>query len=144
VAGVALSLVGYLIAFHVFDAVQGVVAFVLRAYKIAVVPAVIFAVALWGLGLAGGYVVAFHPVLGAPRGAAGMWLMQAVAPALRSVLLVAAYLVCWRSGAPAAATAPASQANRPSGSEARNREAQMAPSARSIARSSGPRPSQSR
>lgn len=92
VAGVALSLVGYLIAFHVFDAVQGVAGFVLRAYKIAVVPTVVYAVALWGLGLVGGYVVAFHGVLGPPRGAAGMWLMQAVALALTSVLLVGVYL----------------------------------------------------
>ena len=92
VAGVALSLVGYLIAFHVFDAVQGVASFVLRAHKIAVAPAVIHAVALWGLGLSGGYFVAFHPVLGAPRGAAGMWLMQAFALGLCAVLLVGFYL----------------------------------------------------
>jgi len=88
VAGVALSLVGYLIAFHVFDAVQGVAGFVLRAYKVAILPTVVYAVALWGFGLTGGYVVAFHPVLGRPRGAAGMWLMQAVALALTAVLLV--------------------------------------------------------
>lgn len=92
VAGVARSLVGYLIAFHVFDAVQGVAGFVLRAYKIAVVPTVVYAVALWGFGLVGGYVVAFHPVLGPPRGAAGMWLMQALALALTSVLLVGVYV----------------------------------------------------
>src|SRR5262249_5521320 len=34
VAGVALSLIGYLIAFHVFDGLQGITAFVLRAYKV--------------------------------------------------------------------------------------------------------------
>lgn len=92
VSAVALSLVGYLIAFHFFDAVQGVAGFVLRAYKIAVVPTVIYAVALWGFGLVGGYLVAFHPVLGAPRGAQGMWLMQAVALALTSLLLVGFYV----------------------------------------------------
>lgn len=92
VAGVALSLIGYLVAFHVFDAVQGVAGFVLRAYKIAVMPTVVYAVALWGFGLIGGYVVAFHPVLGPPRGVAGMWLMQALALALTSVLLVGVYL----------------------------------------------------
>jgi MATE family multidrug resistance protein len=75
VAGVALSLIGYVIAFHVFDALQGITAFVLRAYRIAVVPTVIYAVALWGLGLVGGYVIGFHPVFGTPRGASGMWLM---------------------------------------------------------------------
>jgi MATE family multidrug resistance protein len=92
VAGVALSLIGYLIAFHVFDAVQGVAGFVLRAYKIAILPTAVYVVALWGFGLAGGYVVAFHRVLGPPRGAAGMWLMQAIALALAAVLLIGVYL----------------------------------------------------
>jgi MATE family, multidrug efflux pump len=96
VAGVTLSLIGYLVAFHVFDALQGITAFVLRAYKIAVVPTVIYAVALWGLGLIGGYVVAFHPVLGGPRGASGMWLMQTVALCLTSLLLLGLYLLVLR------------------------------------------------
>ena len=92
VAAVTLSLIGYLVAFHVFDALQGITAFVLRAYKIAVVPTVIYAVALWGLGLIGGYVVAFHAVLGGPRGVSGMWLMQSVALCLTSLLLLGLYL----------------------------------------------------
>jgi MATE family multidrug resistance protein len=91
VAGVALSLIGYCVAFHVFDALQGITAFVLCAYKIAVVPTLIYAVALWGLGLIGGYFVAFHSVLGGPRGASGMWLMQTVALCLTSLLLLGFY-----------------------------------------------------
>jgi MATE family multidrug resistance protein len=91
VAAVALSLIGYLSAFHVFDAVQGITAFVLRAYKIAVVPTLIYAVALWGLGLVGGYLVAFHPVLGGPHGASGLWLMQSVALGLTALLLLGFY-----------------------------------------------------
>jgi MATE family multidrug resistance protein len=92
VAAVTLSLIGYLVAFHVFDALQGITAFVLRAYKIAVVPTVIYAVALWGLGLIGGYVIAFHAVLGEPRGVSGMWLTQSVALCLTSMLLLGLYL----------------------------------------------------
>jgi MATE family multidrug resistance protein len=92
VTGVALSLIGYLVAFHVFDALQGITAFVLRAYKIAVAPMVIYAVALWGVGLIGGYFVAFHPVLGAPWGASGLWLMQAIALCLTAALLLGFYL----------------------------------------------------
>jgi MATE family multidrug resistance protein len=91
VSGVALSLVAYLVTFHAFDALQGITAFVLRAYKLAVAPMVIYAVALWGVGLFGGYVVGFHPVLGGPRGAPGMWLMQTIALALASVLLLGFY-----------------------------------------------------
>jgi MATE family multidrug resistance protein len=92
VTGVALSLIGYFAGFHVFDALQGITAFVLRAYKVTVVPTVIYAVALWGLGLVGGYALAFHSVLGGPRGAPGLWLMQSVALGLTSGLLFALYL----------------------------------------------------
>jgi MATE family, multidrug efflux pump len=92
VTRVALSLVGYLVAFHAFDALQGITAFVLRAYKIAVAPMVIYAVALWGVGLIGGYFVGFRPVLGGPRGAPGMWMMQSIALCLASALLLGFYL----------------------------------------------------
>jgi len=92
IAAVALSLLGYVIAFHVFDALQAISAFALRAYRIAVVPTVIYAIALWGLGLVGGYVVGFQPVFGPPRGASGMWLMQAVALFVTSLLLMGFYL----------------------------------------------------
>lgn len=102
VAGVALSLIGYFVGFHVFDALQGITAFVLRAYRIAVVPTVIYAVALWGLGLVGGYFVGFRPLLGGPRGASGMWLMQSVALFLTSLLLFGFYLWVLRQQRPAA------------------------------------------
>lgn len=92
VAVVALSLIGYLCAFHVFDSLQGILAFVLRAYKITVAPMVVYGVILWGLGLGGGYVVAFTSVAGPPRGAAGMWLMQAVALCLAALVLLAYYV----------------------------------------------------
>jgi MATE family multidrug resistance protein len=85
----------------VFDALQAITAFVLRAYKVTIVPTVIYAVALWGLGLVGGYAVAFHSVLGGPRGAPGLWLMQSVALALTSLLLVLCYLWVLRVGRPA-------------------------------------------
>ena len=104
VAGVALSLVGYLVGFHVFDALQVITAFVLRAYRIVVVPMVIYAVALWGLGLIGGYAVAFGPALGGPRGAAGMWLMQSVSLGLTALLLLGFYLWVLRQQRPAAST----------------------------------------
>jgi multidrug resistance protein, MATE family len=66
-----------------------------------VMPTVIYAIALWGLGLVGGYVVGFHGILGPPRGASGMWLMQAVALFATSLLLLAFYLrvLRWHRGA---------------------------------------------
>jgi multidrug resistance protein, MATE family len=92
VAAMALTLIPYLAAFHFFDALQTVASFVLRAYKLAIAPTVIHAAALWGLGVAGGYLVAFGSVWGAPWGLEGMWLTQSLALALAAVLLVGCYL----------------------------------------------------
>jgi MATE family multidrug resistance protein len=92
VASMALTLIFYLIAFHVFDALQTVASFVLRAYKLTLAPTAVHAVALWGVGVAGGYLLAFGGPGGAPWGIAGMWLMQSVALALSAVLLVGLFL----------------------------------------------------
>jgi MATE family multidrug resistance protein len=92
VVAVALTLVPYLAAFHFFDALQTVASFVLRAYKLAIAPTVIHATALWGVGVVGGYLVAFGGLGGPPWGIAGMWLMQSVALALAALLLVGFYL----------------------------------------------------
>jgi multidrug resistance protein, MATE family len=92
VAAMALTLIPFLAAFHFFDALQAVASFVLRAHKLAMAPTVIHAAALWGVGVVGGYLVAFGGLWGAPWGIAGMWLMQSVALALAAVLLVGFYL----------------------------------------------------
>jgi MATE family, multidrug efflux pump len=92
VAAMALTLIPYLAAFHFFDALQTVASFVLRAYKLAIAPTLIHAAALWGLGVVGGYLVAFGGLWGPPWGIAGMWLMQSVALALAALLLVGFYL----------------------------------------------------
>jgi len=71
VAGALLPIVAF---YHLADAVQTVMAQVLRAYKRATVPMIIYAVALWGVGLGGGYVLALTDIAGPARGAAGFWL----------------------------------------------------------------------
>jgi MATE family multidrug resistance protein len=76
VAAAAVPLVAWLLWFHIADAVQIMSAFVLRAHRIATVPLVIYATASWGVGLGGGYAIAFD--LGgftpaALRGASGFW-----------------------------------------------------------------------
>jgi MATE family multidrug resistance protein len=91
VVAMALSLIPYLAAFHVFDAIQTVVGFVLRAHKIVIAPTVIYAVALWGVGVFGGYHLAFRGVAGPPWGIAGMWLMQSIALGLAAALLLGFY-----------------------------------------------------
>jgi MATE family multidrug resistance protein len=92
VVATALTLVPYLAAFHFFDALQAVASFVLRAYKRAIAPTLIHAAALWGLGVVGGYLVAFRGLWGPPWGIAGMWLMQSLALGVAALLLVGFYV----------------------------------------------------
>jgi MATE family multidrug resistance protein len=81
----ALPLFLFISAYQLFDAVQITAAFVLRAYKIAVVPTLMYAVGLWGIGLGGGYMLGLDPFGWAPaatRGATGFWLGNSVSIAL--------------------------------------------------------------
>jgi MATE family multidrug resistance protein len=70
----ATLLIGYVAVYHLFDALQAVVMSVLRGYKKTTVPMAIYAAALWGVGLGGGYLLGLTDTLAAPAGAAGFWL----------------------------------------------------------------------
>jgi MATE family multidrug resistance protein len=59
VAALAATLLLWLVLYHVADAVQVFCVFTLRCYGITVLPLITYTVLLWGLGLAGGYVVAY-------------------------------------------------------------------------------------
>ena len=92
VVAAALPLVVWLVLFHVGDAAQTLVAFVLRAYRIATVPLAVYLVALWGAGLGGGYVLAFDLTGNVPaalQGAPGFWAASSAGLALAAVALVA-------------------------------------------------------
>lgn len=76
IIGAALPLLAWVAVFHVADAAQTVAAFVLRAYRHATAPLVIYALAIWGVGLGGGYALAFSGGSWSPealRGALGFW-----------------------------------------------------------------------
>ena len=76
IIGAALPLLAWVAVFHIADAAQTVAAFVLRAYRVATAPLVIYAVAIWGVGLGGGYSLAFGNVGFAPaalQGSMGFW-----------------------------------------------------------------------
>jgi MATE family multidrug resistance protein len=65
--------------------------YVLRAYKHAVTPMLVYTVSLWGVGLVGGWWIAFHPAIGGePLGVRGLWTA-----ATASLGLAAAVLAVW-------------------------------------------------
>jgi MATE family multidrug resistance protein len=78
IVAAALPLLAWVALFHIADAAQTIAAFVLRAYRIAVVPVIVYVVAVWGVGLGGGYVAAFDLLGISPawmHGARGFWSM---------------------------------------------------------------------
>jgi MATE family multidrug resistance protein len=96
VAAAALPLVAWVALFHTSDAAQAIASFVLRAYHIATLPLVIYVAAIWGVGLAGGYVFAFDTLGVTPdwlRGARGFWAASTAGLAVAGVALCA--LLLW-------------------------------------------------
>lgn len=73
VRAAAAPLVVIVAAYHLVDSLQAVAVNVLRGYRKTTVPMVVYAVALWGIGLGGGYALALIDLLGPARGAAGFW-----------------------------------------------------------------------
>lgn len=72
VRAVALPLIAYIALYQFFDAVQTVAAYSLRGYKITFTPMLVHTVAFWGVGLFGGWWLAFR--VDAPMGVEGFWL----------------------------------------------------------------------
>ncbi len=59
VAQAAQTLLLWVALYHLADAVQAVCAFLLRCWRVTLLPLAIYGVVLWGLGLAGGYWLAY-------------------------------------------------------------------------------------
>ena len=80
------------IAFYqIFDALQVTAAFILRAYRIAFWPMVIYAGSLWGVGLGGGYLMGFNVLGFTPeflQGANGFWAGNSISLGLAACLLL--------------------------------------------------------
>jgi MATE family multidrug resistance protein len=103
VALVAAVLLQILPWFHLCDAMQCISTYLLRAYKVAVVPMILQVFALTGLGLAGGWWLGFGPMAGrldpalariapgAPSGAGSLWIMATIGLGISAVLLFGWY-----------------------------------------------------
>ncbi len=94
----AAGLIAFVAVYHLFDAVQAVAVNVLRGYKRAVVPMLIYVVALWGVGLGGGYAIGLTSVdlswfgIPTPWGARGFWFAAIASLALAGSLVTLYFL----------------------------------------------------
>ena len=74
---------------------------VLRGYKRAAVPMVIYGVALWGVALGGGYALGIGGIgVGAPMAATGFWLAAVVGMTLTAALVSVYFLRVSRAPRP--------------------------------------------
>jgi MATE family multidrug resistance protein len=80
---------------------------VLRGYKRATVPMVIYALSLWGVGLGGGYLLGLTDSLGAARGAAGFWIAGVASLSIAGAGVLAYFLRVSAQAIPAPATTTA-------------------------------------
>jgi MATE family multidrug resistance protein len=81
VIAMAVPLLAWVALYHFFDALQAVCVFFLRCFRVVLIPLLVYCVLLWGAGLAGGYLLAYHgagpwPAMGT---AAAFWVTSAVA-----------------------------------------------------------------
>ncbi|HEY6896397.1 MAG TPA: MATE family efflux transporter [Rhodocyclaceae bacterium] len=74
----ASKLILLLAVYHLCDALQAVGVSILRGYKIATLPSIVYAVSQWGIGLGGGVALGLGDWFGVPMGPAGFWIAAAV------------------------------------------------------------------
>jgi multidrug resistance protein, MATE family len=92
VAKLGAGLLLFVALYHVADAWQTIGCFLLRCWRITVMPLVVYAFTLWGLGLGGGFALAYQGIGGfaAWQQPAAFWLMDFAA------LCLAATAFQWR------------------------------------------------
>ncbi|HMH18564.1 MAG TPA: MATE family efflux transporter [Burkholderiales bacterium] len=99
VQAIAAQLMVFVAFYQVFDTAQVVIVNALRGYKIAFIPMLVYTVALWGVGLGGGYALGLMHfeaanalALTTPMGAAGFWLAGVLSVAAAGGVLFAYFL----------------------------------------------------
>ena len=96
VAALAASLLAWLAIFHLGDAAQAMLVWVLRCYRVVLAPLVAYCVLLWGVGLAGGYLLAYRGVgpVPAQHSPLAFWQASTLALLLLGPILLA---ILWRA-----------------------------------------------
>ena len=90
VVALASVLLPWVALYHVADALQALCAFLLRCYRITIAPLALYGVLLWGLGLYGGYQLAYVGLAGHPatQAASSFWVASTVAIGLVAMALL--------------------------------------------------------
>ncbi|MBX9848864.1 MAG: MATE family efflux transporter [Rhodocyclaceae bacterium] len=88
VYAIAVPLITLVAVYHIADALQAAAVNILRGFKRSTVPMLVYAVALWGIGLAGGYYLGIVRSMGAH----GFWI-AAIAGIAVAGTLVAIYFL---------------------------------------------------
>jgi MATE family multidrug resistance protein len=93
--GIALYLLVIAAVFQIFDGMQAIAAGALRGYRDTTVPLLLAVIGYWGIGFAGGWLLAFP----AGCGPIGLWSGLAVGLAAVAAMLTARLYFCARSTA---------------------------------------------
>jgi MATE family multidrug resistance protein len=99
----ASGLLVWVALYHVADALQALCALLLRCYRITLAPLAVYGVLLWGLGLYGGYRLAYAGIAGraASQSASSFWAASTLAIALVAACLLGLLLHAVRRSQPA-------------------------------------------
>ncbi|MEJ7688172.1 MAG: MATE family efflux transporter [Variovorax sp.] len=91
VAALGATLLLATAVYHFADALQTLCVFVLRCYRVTVMPLALYCALLWGVGLGGSYLLAYRGIGGWPamQSPLAFWLMSATALALTAALFLA-------------------------------------------------------
>ena len=95
VIAMTAPLLAWVAAYHFFDAIQAVSVFFLRCFSVVVTPLLVYCILLWGVGLAGGYWLAYHGLGAWPASSSALSFWQASAAALSATALVFVLLLAW-------------------------------------------------
>jgi MATE family multidrug resistance protein len=90
IVALASSLLMWVAIYHLADSAQAVCAFLLRCYRITLVPLALYGVLLWGLGLYGGYLLTYQGLAGlvARPTPTSFWLASTLALAVVAILFL--------------------------------------------------------